>query len=296
MKGALSKYYFIFILILKYVSVAYFACLITYYALSQIQVKNQQEPDVETEVKPLSVWTREILSGTLESEYFNYPILLIGESKDYNQPVILPIVLKTIVQCSISIVIAWVLALILNLGMISDSFAFKLSSHTINKTFNVISSFHIILIAFFLRVMFNELVPWYIITFSLILGSNVYYDISSELSNQLDEIMESDYYLMSRAIGSQPWKHILRPIASIATIQIFSMWPIVLTNTIIIEIILQVDGIGSQIFQHVIEPLSNGNQIDQNFLIAILTISIIAVSVIALIRDIMIDRISKMRS
>jgi ABC-type dipeptide/oligopeptide/nickel transport system permease component len=295
-------------LLVKYISVAYFASLLTFYALSQIQAKNpqdkflgslietHQDTVLDSSSKSLLGWTKKLISGNLESEYFNSPILLFGDAGDSHQPVIIPIISRTIIQCSVSIIVAWILALGLYLSILSNSLAIWFLASTFKKIFNFITSFHIILIALFLRVMFNEMVPWYLITASIILGSNVFYDISSDLSNHLDEIFASDYYLMSRATGGQPWRHVLRPIASIAIIQIFSMWPIVLTNTIIIEIILQVDGIGSLIFQHIIEPLSNGIQIDQNFLIAILTISIIVVSVIAFIRDVMIDRISKLRA
>ena len=80
--------------------------------------------------------------------------------------------------------------------------------------------------------------------FVIALGSNAFYELSSLQYASLYETNSKDFVIAARAWGDNVWKHIRRSFTISSINQLFTLWIIFFSNSMILEIFLQKEGIG----------------------------------------------------
>jgi len=116
-------------------------------------------------------------------------------------------------------------------------------------------------------------------------GSNIYFDLSSEQRLFLDAILEKDYVLNARATGDSVIKHIFRPVGVFTIAQLLGSWPTVLTNAIFIEIIFQRYGIGSLLYQNIFAPGRKDMLPEVDILMYVSGIVIVSILLVSLLKE-----------
>ena len=157
----------------------------------------------------------------------------------------------------------------------------------IESTMSFLSGIHIILISFFLYdfIRYNSgLYSTVLIVLLAICGSNVFYNISSQQHLTLLNIKGSDYILASKAWGDSSLRQMRRTIVLMILNQFTTMLAPILTNTIIIEIIFQRNGLGSVLFREIFSDEKNGG-VDIGIVIAITLFLILLIQIFNLSRQ-----------
>ncbi len=118
----------------------------------------------------------------------------------------------------------------------------------------------------------------------VICGSNVFYNISSQQHITLLGLKGADYILASKAWGDSSLIQMRRTILLLILNQFTTMLAPVLTNTIIIEIIFQRDGLGSVLFYEIFSDVKIGG-VDIGIIIAITLFLILLIQISNLTRQ-----------
>ena len=150
-----------------------------------------------------------------------------------------------------------------------------------------VSGIHVILLSFFLYDIIRYGSGFYATIFIVLLvicGSNVFYNISSQQHITLLGLKGADYILASKAWGDSSLIQMRRTILLLILNQFTTMLAPVLTNTIIIEIIFQRDGLGSVLFYEIFSDVKIGG-VDIGIIIAITLFLILLIQISNLTRQ-----------
>jgi len=150
-----------------------------------------------------------------------------------------------------------------------------------------VSGIHVILLSFFLYDIIRYGSGSYSTIFIVLLvicGSNVFYNISSQQHITLLGLKGADYILASKAWGDSSLIQMRRTILLLILNQFTTMLAPVLTNTIIIEIIFQRDGLGSVLFYEIFSDVKIGG-VDIGIIIAITLFLILLIQISNLTRQ-----------
>ena len=150
-----------------------------------------------------------------------------------------------------------------------------------------VSGIHVILLSFFLYDIIRYGSGFYATIFIVLLvicGSNVFYNISSQQHITLLGLKGADYILASKAWGDSSLIQMRRTILLLILNQFTTMLAPVLTNTIIIEIIFQRDGLGSVLFYEIFSDVKIGG-VDIGIIIAITLFLILLIQISNLARQ-----------
>ena len=150
-----------------------------------------------------------------------------------------------------------------------------------------VSGIHVILLSFFLYDIIRYGSGSYSTIFIVLLvicGSNVFYNISSQQHITLLGLKGADHILASKAWGDSSLIQMRRTILLLILNQFTTMLAPVLTNTIIIEIIFQRDGLGSVLFYEIFSDVKIGG-VDIGIIIAITLFLILLIQISNLTRQ-----------
>ena len=168
----------------------------------------------------------------------------------------------------------------------SRGFASKFARIT-EASISFVSGIHVILLSFFLydiiRYGSGSFSTMFIVLL-VICGSNVFYNISSQQHITLLGLKGADYILASKAWGDSSLIQMRRTILLLILNQFTTMLAPVLTNTIIIEIIFQRDGLGSVLFYEIFSDVKIGG-VDIGIIIAITLFLILLIQISNLTRQ-----------
>ena len=150
-----------------------------------------------------------------------------------------------------------------------------------------VSGVHVILLSFFLYDIIRYGSGSYSTIFIVLLvicGSNVFYNISSQQHITLLGLKGADYILASKAWGDSSLIQMRRTILLLILNQFTTMLAPIITNTIIIEIIFQRDGLGSVLFYEIFSDVKIGG-VDIGIVIAITLFLILLIQISNLTRQ-----------
>lgn len=169
----------------------------------------------------------------------------------------------------------------------------------IRLLFEWISSIHMIILSLFVYKYFQSIniqIPSTIGIIMIILSSNVFYDFYTNQKSIMIDLFSKDFVIAAKAWGDNVWKHARRSIIINSIDQLFSIWIIIFTNTLIFEILTQKEGLGYLCWEYFIstdEGVFNSNfeiqQFHGNLFLAICMFIIITISVISLLRVLLIN-------
>ena len=185
------------------------------------------------------------------------------------------------------LVIGISLSLLLNVLVIFSRGALSKFASIIEASMSFISGIHVILISFFIYDFIrygSGLYATVLIVLLAICGSNVFYNISSQQHLTLLNIKGADYILASKAWGDSSLRQMRRTILLMILNQFTTMLAPVLTNTIIIEIIFQRNGLGSVLFREIFSDEKSGG-VDIGVVIAITLFLILLIQIFNLTRQ-----------
>ncbi len=187
----------------------------------------------------------------------------------------------------VCLVIGIFVSLVLNVLIIFIRGTISKFARAIESAMSFLSGIHIILISFFVYdfIRYNS-GPYstVLIVLLAICGSNVFYNISSQQHLTLLNIKGSDYILASKAWGDSSLRQMRRTIVLMILNQFTTMLAPILTNTIIIEIIFQRNGLGSVLFREIFSDEKNGG-VDIGIVIAITLFLILFIQIFNLSRQ-----------
>jgi ABC-type dipeptide/oligopeptide/nickel transport system permease component len=175
----------------------------------------------------------------------------------------------------------------LNLNIIFNSNIVSTISKGIDTVLSLISGIHVIIVAIMLLGLFDndsQTVPTFLLGIIVIIGSNIYYDISSFHAVTLQRLKESDYILAAKAWGDSTFRHMRRTIGLMLLNQVGSSWSHILTNVIIVEIMFQRGGLGSELFKQIF----SGESIypDISVILAISVLTVLSIQCVSLVREV----------
>ena len=230
-------------------------------------------------------WLTELFHGNTKTIEFQVPIKVFSSGETL-KPVGL-IFFKTIGSTFLCLLSGIFISLLLNLKIIYSSDTLAKVAAGINSILSLTSGIHVIIIAIIFLGVFDNAsqdVPNILLALIVIIGSNIYYDISSFQSVTLQRLKNSDYILAAKAWGDSTFRHMRRTIGIMLLNQISSSWSHILTNVIIVEIMFQRGGLGFELFKQIFSGESMYPDI--SVILAISVLAILSIQLVSAIREI----------
>ena len=284
--------------ILSKLSESLFLTVIASFALYWILSQIIDYPDYSNTLSGFFYWAYDLFTGQLMQYAPEVDILDMSFDEDTESAKSIEIFsntgdsignhfLHTFGLSIICLVIGIIFSLSLNVLIIfSRGVASKFARIT-ESLISFVSGIHVILLSFFLYDIIRYGSGSYSTIFIVLLvicGSNVFYNISSQQHITLLGLKGADYILASKAWGDSSLIQMRRTILLLILNQFTTMLAPVLTNTIIIEIIFQRDGLGSVLFYEIFSDVKIGG-VDIGIIIAITLFLILLIQISNLTRQ-----------
>ncbi len=269
---------------IRYVMILFLSLYLIFTLLDKIGNKNGDTHSFRT-------WMITAFEGEHVTENFKQEIHLFPVSNS-KSPSVGSAFLTSFMTTSVSLLLIWIIVTIINTLMITSNQILKLFAKSINSALELLSGLHVLVYGLVLYIIFGTDLNVSTILLVIGIGSNIYYDLSSEQRIFLHSTLEKDYVLFARATGDSVLKHILRPVGIFSISQLLGSWPSVLTNTIFIEIIFQKSGIGSLLYQNIYAPGQKDLIPEVDVLMYVSSIVIISILLVSLIKEMVMLRIS----
>lgn len=265
------------------------AMLLLFYLTNSIQ------SDVIESQQSFLGWMTGLLRGNFgHTINYNQEIVFFSANNSASQKAIGPALFQTISLAASGLFTGFILAIILNYFSLFRGVIGRVSGG-VKSLLEWLSSLHVIIVALIIYMFWKHETPTAVLVLTLALGSNVFYDFSSEQEFELKKLLHKDFVIAAKAWGDSLWKHIRRSLTLMSITQLFSMWIVVLANTLIVEIIFQRTGLGSEIYQNVLATSRGNFIVETPILLAIIALIIIVVQISNLLKELLILYLADIR-
>ena len=248
--------------------------------IDPFELEEMNEVRYPSSLKGFLHWSNEFFHGETILIETEKPIKVF--SKGENIFSVGNIFFKTIGFTFLSLIAGIWISLLLNIKIIFNHNYLSRIAKGIDSLLSLVSGIHIMIIAFIILGVYDDHVPGVILAIIALLGSNVYYDISSLHHISLDRLKGADYILAAKAWGDSPFRHMRRSIGVMVLNQISTSWSQVLTNVIIIEILFQREGLGYELYKQVFE---GSRSPDIGAILAISILAVLSIQLVSMVRQ-----------
>jgi|SaaInlStandDraft_2_1057019.scaffolds.fasta_scaffold07436_4 ABC-type dipeptide/oligopeptide/nickel transport system permease component len=228
-------------------------------------------------------WLNDFINGNTKTIEFQTPIRVFSFGEIFKSVGL--IFFKTIGFTFLCLFSGIFFSLIINLKIIFNNNVLSKIAKGIDTVLSLISGIHVIIVAIILLGLFDnesKNVPTILLAIIVIIGSNIYYDISSFHAVTLQRLIESDYILAAKAWGDSTFRHMRRTIGLMLLNQVSSSWSHILTNVIIVEIMFQKGGLGYELFKQIFS--GDGVFPDISVILAISALTVLSIQCVSLVR------------
>ena len=202
------------------------------------------EYNIINEVKNYLIWFVNFFTGDFGTTIDDKKIIFFSDANaKWVEPIGL-IYINTIITTIMSLILIFSVS---SLFCIVEVILKKRVLIFIRNTLEWLSSIHIIIISIFTYKFFqyfNMDVPYFVGLCIITLSSNIFYDYFTNQKTNIIEVFAKDFVIAAKAWGDSSWKHARRSILINTIDQLFSIYIIIFTNTLIYEIITQSEGLG----------------------------------------------------
>jgi len=265
-------------IITRYIVILFLSLYLIFSLLNRIGNNSDSEP------RSFITWMSIASHSGHETENFQHSISLLPTS-DPNNTSVGSAFFTSFIITSLSLLLIWLIVTLLNTLLIRSPRVVTSLAALINNTLELLSGLHVLVYGLILYIMFGVDVNSLVIMFVIGVGSNIYFDLSSEQRLFLHAILEKDYVLNARATGDSVLKHIFRPVGVFTIAQLLGSWPTVLTNAIFIEIVFQRYGIGSLLYQNIFAPGRKDMFPEVDILMYVSGIVIVSILLVSLLKE-----------